>query len=313
MTGSSSGDRIDPEFLPAGPLPPTALSTSNLMASRASLDSRRSAAAAALVAPVRIEDHTVPTQGRDIPIRLYRGSTLEASPTVIYCHSGGYVLGNLDTDQARCIDIARLAGCLLVSIEYRLAPEHPYPAALDDCYAILLSALDGSLAQLGVDETQVAIAGNSAGAGLAAALALRARDAKAPVVRAQILHQPMLDRRCATASMQEFSEAPYFDTVSAVNAWAMYVGAGDSSAAYLSPGETYDLGQLPTTYIACSEIDPLRDEAIDYAVRLIAAGVPTELHVFPATCHGFDSIAPDAEASRQAIAEQAAALRRAWT
>lgn len=303
--------RIDPEYLPMGLLPPMGLNRQILGDVRSSLDSRRAVQVAALdTAPVSVEDTEIVTPARRVRVRLYRPTHDRALPALLYLHSGAYVLGNLDTDHRRCVDLAARAGALVISVEYRLAPEHPYPAGLDDSFGVLNAVL-AAPTNFGVDVGRLAVGGSSAGAGLAAALTLRVRDEiGSDVLKFQLLHQPMLDRRQGTPSMAEFRTTPYFDAHSAAVAWTMYAGPA-ASGRYLSPAEASTLLGLPPTLVACGEVDPLRDEAIDYARRLLAAQVPTELHVYPRACHGFDSVAPDGEVPRAVIVEQAAALARA--
>jgi acetyl esterase/lipase len=227
---------------------------------------------------------------------------------VIYCHAGGFVLGNLDTDHRQCVEFARRGRCTVVSVDYRLAPEHPYPAALDDA-AIVLDAVAANGAAMGVDTDRLAVAGSSAGAALAARLAQRAAETTAPPIVFQLLHQPVLDDR-PTPSSAEFSATPGFDGTAVTLMWRHYVGDRPAPAD-AAPGRTAELSPLASALITCSELDPLRDEAIDYATRLMRAGVATELHVYPGTCHGFDSLLPEWETSQQLFELQGTALRRA--
>ena len=158
-------------------------------------------AAAVDTGSVEIEDRAITGPGdRRLGLRLYRGLTKSAAPLALYAHGGGFVTGNLDTDHPHCVDLARAAGCLVVSVDYRLAPEHPCPAALDDVEAAFRYAVENS-ARLGADGTRVVVMGRDAGAALAAALAQRMFDQEGPPILAQVLHQPMLDcRRDAVAS-----------------------------------------------------------------------------------------------------------------
>ncbi|UMG91282.1 alpha/beta hydrolase [Nocardioides sp. TF02-7] len=304
--------RIDAAYLPVGDLPPLGLGDGNLAAVRASLDGRRAETVAATPSgAVRVEDRDLPVSGRTVAVRLYRPPG-DALPVVVYAHSGGYVLGNLDTDHQRCLDLARLAGCLVVSVDYRLAPEHPYPAGLDDCFDVV-AAVAADPGAVGGDGSRIALAGSSAGAGMVAALALRVRDQLPQVaLRHQLLHQPMLDPRCATASMAEFGDTPYFDAASARYAWAAYAGSAVDPT-YLAAALAEDVSGLPPAFVTCSEVDPLRDEAVEHALRLSRAGVPTELRLHARTCHGFDSVAPTTALSRAVVEEQAAALAAALT
>ena len=280
----------------------TDLSEELLPAVRDFLNQRRADGAAQLdTAGVDIEDAVA---FEEVPVRIYRGGTQGA---VVYCHSGAFVLGNLDTDQLQCVELARRAAATVISVDYRLAPEHPYPAGLDDALAVLHWTADNA-PSWGIGVDRLAVAGSSAGGALAAGLAQRAGDGSAPSVRFQLLHQPVLDDGL-TPSKQEFDCTPGFDGRAAELMWRYYL-AGESPAGAV-PARAADLAGLAPAFISCSELDPLRDEAVDYALRLMWAGVPTELHVIPGTCHGFDSLVPGCEFSRQTFDWQATALRRA--
>ncbi len=236
---------------------------------------------------VRIESRSIagPDGGR-LDIRLYRGSTDSGTPVVVYAHGGGFVSGNLDTDHAHCVELARDARCLVVSVDYRLAPEYPCPAALDDVEAGFRFAI-GKGADLGADASRVAVMGRDAGAALVAGLAQRMFDDEGPPILVEILHQPMLDSD-ATPSRREFQRTPRLNGPAVSRAWGHYLGHGSASGQHV-PAHRANLEGLPPTFITCSEIDPCRDEAIDYANRLLHAFVHTELHVVAATFNGFDS------------------------
>ncbi|MCT7659351.1 alpha/beta hydrolase [Mycobacterium deserti] len=259
---------------------------------------------------------TVNTVGVDIenrdagvvPVRIYRGGPAPA-PAVIYCHAGAFVLGNLDTDHHQCVEFARRGGCTVVSVDYRLAPEHPHPAAVDDAAAALAWTADNA-AELGVDTARLAVAGSSAGAAIAARLAQRAAAGAAPRLLFQMLHQPVLDDR-PTRSKEEFTATPGFDGPAAELMWQHYRGGASSVPVDAVPARADELHGVADALITCSELDPLRDEALNYAGRLLEAGVATELHVYPGTCHGFDSLLPEWETSQQLFALQGSALRRA--
>ena len=296
-------DRLDPalrRFAAAR----TDLSPGLIGVVRDSLNQRRAEAARGVnTVGVEIENREI----AGIPARIYRGSPAPA-PALIYCHSGAFVLGNLDTDHRQCVELARRAACAVISVDYRLAPEHPYPAGLDDAAAVLdWVAADGP--NVGIDRARVAVGGSSAGAALAALLAQRAAEGTAPPVVFQLLHQPVLDDR-PMPSKDEFVTTPGFDGQAVAQMWRHY-SAGEAVPAAAVPASADELDGVAGAFISCSELDPLRDEAVDYALRLMWAGVATELHVFPGTCHGFDSLLPEWETSRQLFELQGAALRRA--
>ncbi len=276
---------------------------------RTGLDERRRAGVADIDATgVSISEDTASGESRPVRVRIYRGAP-PPSPVAVYCHAGAFVLGNLDTDHRQCVELARRGQCSVVSVDYRLAPENPYPAAVDDAAAVL-NWVSANADELGVDALRIAVAGSSAGGALAACLAQRSADGSLPPVVFQMLHQPVLDDR-VTGSKTEFEATPAFDGPAAELMWRHYLGPTTPSAESV-PARRNQLRGLPATFITCSDIDPLRDEALDYAVRLLRAGIATELHVFAGTCHGFDSLLPDWEVSEQLFALQGRALRRAF-
>jgi len=256
---------------------------------------------------VKVDDDHAPGA---VPVRIYRGGRLgETAPAVIYCHAGGFALGNLDTDHRQCIELAHRGRCTVVSVDYRLSPEHPYPAPLDDASAVLRWVAD-TAGELGVDPARLAVAGSSAGGALAARLAQGAADGSLPPVVFQLLHQPVLDDR-ATASKKELATSPSFDAEAAELMWGYYLGTQTPSAAAV-PARREQFAGLPPALITCAEVDPFRDEAVEYALSLLHAGVSAELHVFAHTCHGFDSLLPDLPASRRLFALQGEALLRVF-
>ncbi|CDO86436.1 alpha/beta hydrolase [Mycobacterium triplex] len=284
----------------------TAFSPAAIQLMRKPFDQRRRDAAAVTELPgVQITSDTV----GGVPVRIYRGGPSPA-PAVVYCHAGGFALGNLDTDHRQCAELARRGRCTVVSVDYRLAPEHPYPAALNDAIAVLRWVADNA-AELDVDATRLAIAGSSAGATLAASIVQRCADGSLPPVVFQLLHQPVLDDR-PTASKAEFRTSPAFDSEAAELMWRYYLGRQPASPDTV-PARRDELRRTPPTLITCAEIDPFRDEAIDYAKRLLHAGVSTELHVFARTCHGFDSLLPDWSESERLFTLQGAALANAFS
>jgi len=267
---------------------------------RAGIDARRRTEAAGMdVTGLTVSDAVVPGGDREIAVRIYRPADPVAS--ALFCHSGAFVLGNLDIDHRLCVELARRAGVSVISVDYRLAPEHPYPAALTDALDALSWIADTAAGPVGV-------IGSSAGGCLAATVAQRSADGHAPTLAFQVLHQPVLDDRPSPAK-EEFTATPGFDGPAAVQMWRYYLGAHQPEAASV-PGRREDLTGLAPAFVSCAELDPLRDEALDYAIRLTWAQVPTELHLFPGACHGFDALAPDWELSRTLFELVAAFIRR---
>lgn len=268
-------------------------------------------AAAVDTAGVAIESRSVTGPGGQLNLRFYRGSSegRSAAPLVLYAHGGGFVTGNLDTDHARCVELAREGGCLLVSVDYRLAPEHPCPAALDDMEAGFYYAIR-NCAELNVDASRIAVMGRDAGAALVAGLAQRMFDDEGPQILVQILHQPMLDSD-TTQSRREFQRTPGLNGPAVSRAWNHYLGHATANGQRV-PAHRANLEGLPPTFVSCSEIDPCRDEAVDYATRLLHAYVHTELHVIAATFNGYDTLVPDWVVSRENRALHAQTLRRVF-
>ena len=263
-----------------------------------------------------IEDRTVPgwEGAPDVAVRIYRPAAPAGTllPGIVQIHGGGFIVGSVEAEHAGSVLLAAGVGAVVVSVEYRLAPEHPYPAGLYDCYAAL-SYVHAEAGALGVDTERVALMGASAGGGLAAATALLARDLGGPPVCFQMLQIPELDDRLETPSMRAFVDSPVWNRPLAEQSWQAYLGPLHGTAdvpAHAAPARAEDLSGLPPAYISTAENDPLRDEGIVYALRLLQAGVSVELHQFPGTFHGY-ALVTSAEVSRRSQSEVAAVLRRA--
>jgi acetyl esterase len=264
---------------------------------------------------VRIEDRSVPGWEDDpeVPVRIYRPKEAAAGPVpgILMIHGGGFVVGNIDTEHVGAAMLAANVGALVVSVEYRLAPESAYPAAVHDCFAALRFLHDAAPA-LGVDRARIALVGTSAGGGLSAATALLARDRGGPAVCFQMLHIPELDDRLETRSMLTFVDSPVWNRPLAEKSWQYYLGdlaGSDDVPPYAAPSRADDLSGLPPAYVSTAENDPLRDEGILYALRMLQAGVSVELHQFPGTFHG-SAMVVTAEVSRRAQEESTRVLRR---
>ncbi|MGD0809063.1 MAG: alpha/beta hydrolase [Acidimicrobiales bacterium] len=261
---------------------------------------------------LRITEAEVPegAHGPALGVRVFTPYLLEApSPAVLFIHSGGFVLGSINSEHGFAAAAALDAEAVVVSVEYRLAPEHRYPAAVDDCYAAFLWMVENA-AELGIDPERIALTGSSAGGGLAAAVALMARDRGGPCPCFQLLNMPVLDDRLETPSMLAFTDTPGWSRESAVLSWRYYLGPVVSDVPYYAaPARAPDLSALPPAYIATAEFDPLRDEGLLYGLRLLQAGVSVEIHNFPRTFHASDVI-QSAEISQRQVAQNHAALSR---
>lgn len=264
---------------------------------------------------VDVEERKVPGAPGDpeVLIRIYRPHGVTAPiPGLVYMHWGGLVSGDLDTNHSAALRIAERAQVMVFSVDYRLAPEHPFPAGLHDSFAVL-EWVHRHGQELGVDPDRLGVAGDSAGGLLAAGLALLARDRGLPL-RMQCLSFPELDDRLDTPSAHAFVDTPVLDRGSALLSWQHYLG-GKSAAErtdvspYASPARAEDLTGLPATFISCCEFDPLRDEDLGYAARLVQAGVPTEVHHYPGTFHACTGIA-EAAVSERMVRDQIDAIRR---
>jgi len=254
---------------------------------------------------VDVKDATVagPT-GVDVSVRTYRPvASAGTTSALLYIHGGGFCLGDLDSEHALALTLARVLQTTVVSVDYRLAPEHPFPAGVNDCYAAL-----EWLAELPRVE-RIAVIGQSAGAALAAAITLMARDRGGPRIAFQALGIPVLDDRLCTTSMAQFVDTPLWSRPQARKSWELYLRGSADVSPYAAPARAPDLSGLPPAYIATMELDPLRDEGINYAMRLLAAGVSVELHSYPGTFHG-SAAAVNAAVSKRAAAEMTQALCR---
>ena len=233
-------------------------------------------------------------------------------PGVYFVHGGGMVLGTRHHGAGELASWVEEAGVAGVSVEYRLAPEHPHPAPVEDCYAGLTwTAAQAS--ELGIDSSPLIIAGQSAGGGLAAGTALMARDRGGPPLSHQILVCPMLDDRGITPSAQEIDHVGFWGRISNLTGWTALLGearGGPDVSPYAAPGRATDLSGLPATFIDVGTVDMFRDEDIDYAARLSRAGVSVELHLWPGGFHGFEDAAPDSKLTQAALAARLAYLRR---
>lgn len=243
------------------------------------------------------EDLEMELAGRRLAGRLYVPEGAESpAPLLVYYHGGGWVIGTLETHDNTCRALARTSGAAVLSVAYRLAPEHPYPAPLEDCYAALEWA-EANAAALGCDPLRLAVGGDSAGGNLAAAVAIMARDRKGPALRHQLLIYPVIDDDLTLPSYTHNGGGEYFlGTATMRWFWDQYL-AGQADTPLAQVGRTPDLSGLPPASVYAAEFDPLRDEGMAYAQRLKAAGGDVDAAVAPGMIHGFFSMfefVPDA-------------------
>lgn len=265
---------------------------------------------------VKSEDRHIPgPQGApDVLVRIYAPtSRQEALPAILWIHGGSFTLGRHDQDEALCQQIVTEVGAAVISIDYRLAPEHPYPAALEDCYATL-QWITAQAADLGLNPERLAVAGTSSGGALAMALTLLARDRQEIPLTFTLLIYPALDDRLVTPSSHEMTDPQMIaPRQQIVGGWQAYLGneSRENLSPYASPARAEHLTDLPPTYIMVGELDPLRDEDISFAMRLMQSQIPTELHVYPGAFHGFERMVSGADISKRAVADYITALKHA--
>ncbi len=286
---------IDPELVPLLELIPDS-DLDDLVAARALADSFVDLINAGIdYSGVTITNREVPGPAGAPPVgvRWFVPQAVAPStgrPALLHIHGGGFISGSIDLELDFLVATTRELGIAIASVDYRLAPEHPFPAGVEDCYAALVWLHDRA-AELGVDPARIGVGGGSAGGGLAAAVALMARDRQGPPVCFQYLGIPELDHRLETVSMQTFTDTPLWSRPAAVRSWQHYLGTIDGEvSAYASPSIASDLRGLPPAYVTAMEFDPLRDEGILYALRLLQAGVNVELHSYPGTFHGSQAV-----------------------
>jgi acetyl esterase len=256
-----------------------------------------------------VSERTVDGPGGPIPVRVYRPEVEERPGAIAYFHGGGWVVGTLDTYDPLARALANAAGAVVASVDYRLAPENPFPAAVNDCWAALNWLADHAT-ELGADHDRLAVGGDSAGGNLATVVARRARDVFVPPLRHQLMVYPALDPTTSSASYRELAEGYLLSAADMRWYWHQYLGCADPRLPDLAPAWA-DVGGLPPATIITAEYDPLRDEGEDYARRLEHAAVPVALHRFAGVTHGFFRWRAVTPAASEAMATAGAALRDA--
>ncbi len=296
--------KIDPELLAfLEEMPPLDITRDNIADVRVLLASRPQPAS-----NVQVQEtaETISAEDGDVSVYIYRKTSTENQPALLWIHGGGYVLGDAADERARVF--VDKFDCTVVSVDYRLAPEHPFPAGPNDCLATLYWMAAES-ERLGIDPNRIAIGGASAGAGMAAGVALMSRDRGGPALTFQLLLYPMIDNLHATESGQ-FENHPIWNQGTSFNAWEMYLGGtpGADASPYAAASRADDLRGLPATYICVGSEDLFRDENLEYARRLMAASVPCEISVFPGVFHGGEMFVPHAAVSQRMEGSILAAL-----
>jgi acetyl esterase/lipase len=310
-------DLIDPEIAPiVAACPP--LDISDLGKARREYHAMMEMLSSPRDSRVAADDAITPPRGEHPPVtlRVFRPAeqTAPLLPAILWIQGGGYIMTSPHMDDAWCQDLVVTHGCVVVSVDWRRAPEHQFPAASEDCYTSLAWML-GQAAMLGIDPQRVVIAGGSSGGGSAASLALLVRDRAELQAAHQMLIYPMLDDGNDTPSAHLVTDANVWNRTKNEIAWRAFLGSDygtDRVSPYAAPIRMRDLsGSIPAS-ILTGELDLFRDENITYAMRLMAAGVPTELHVYPRAPHGFDRLAPQAAVSARFKADCNSILRRVF-
>lgn len=265
---------------------------------------------------VNIENLEIPgyeSGGYTPTIRVYKPASGTSEDTLIWIHGGGFVVGSVYDNDAMCVQLVKHVRCNVVSVDWRLAPEHPFPAGQNDCYAALLWVADNPQ-HLGPQQKKIVIGGGSAGGCLAASLALMARDLDGPVINHQILVIPVLDDRMQTRSAQTINDPRVWSRDKAIKAWQLYLGENHDGevSPYAAPARATDLSRLPPASIFVEEMDLLRDEAVEYANHLTAADVRTSLTLYAGTSHGHMGLNPQAEISRRTNRDVQEAIKVAF-
>ena len=258
-----------------------------------------------------VQDFSIPSPAGPISLRKYVPSEGEPKPVLIYLHGGGWTLGDLDSHDELCRRLALAADCLVVSVDYRLAPENPHPAGLDDAIAAI-SWVAENAASLGGNPQLLAVGGDSAGGQLSAAACLRIRDEGGPRIALQLLIYPALRASFETLSYYENATGKWITRADCIWFWKNYLGGASNLDPYACPGEATNLRGLPRALIITAGGDPVRDDGEMYGFKLRAAGVHAVSRRFPGMIHGFMAVPKELKAGREAVLLAADELRSAW-
>lgn len=259
----------------------------------------------------KIEDRKIPGPAGQIPVRIYTPRGNGPFGVLVFFHGGGWVIGNIETHDVLCRDLTDGAGCVTVSVDYRLAPESKFPAAPDDCYAATKWVAENAGA-INADANRIAVGGDSAGGNLAAVVSQMARDKGSPKIACQLLIYPATDCANETPSQREFTKDGYILSKADMEwFYSHYLTAKDKTNPYACPGVAKNLAGLPPAFVLTAEIDPLRDEGEAYGEALRKAGVKVKAKRYNGVCHGFVSMASMIDLGKQAVAECCGELRAA--
>lgn len=260
-----------------------------------------------------IDDRQIPSAIGTIPVRIYTPRAAQNLPVFVYFHGGSFTAGGLDTHDTPLRALANRADCIVVSVAYRLAPEHPFPAGIEDAYTAT-EWVSQNARSFGGDPTRISVGGDSAGGTIATVVSQMARDRKAPAILYQVLIYANTDATMSSASWRELGEKGYVLTTQGMKEnYARYIPEGvNQEHPYISPLKACDLSNLPPAFILTGEFDPLRDEGEAYAARLRQAGIPVKTMRYPGMIHGFFQMGGIIDQGNQAIADVAATLKTAF-
>ena len=262
------------------------------------------------VAIGKVEDREIPGPNGAIPVRIYTpvAAGSDALPVLVYYHGGGWVIGDLDTHDGICRTLTNEAGCKVVAVDYRLAPEHVFPAAVDDCYAAL-KWVEANSASIGVDATRIAVAGDSAGGNLAAVVSQMAKADNGPHISLQLLIYPVTDTGMNTGSYKTNEKGYFLERNGMIWFFDHYLKGADRNDIRVAPLKASSLAGLPAAYVITAGFDPLHDEGCAYAEALKAAGVPTEHVNYDGMLHGFFNFQGVLDVGHEAVKAAAKAVR----
>jgi acetyl esterase len=259
----------------------------------------------------RVEDRTIPGPAQPIPIRIYRPVAGTNLPALVYYHGGGWVIGTLDSVDRTCRALANASGCVLISVDYRLAPEHKFPAAVEDADAVLRYAAENA-GEFDIDPNRIAVGGDSAGANLATVVCLIARDRGGPKIAFQLLVYPVTDYDDDRTSLHEFAQGYFLTRPMMDYFWGHYLARPeDGRNPHASPIKAESLAGLPPAMVITAECDPIRDQGEAYAQRLRESGVPVSVKRYEGAIHVFFNLAGVIDSGKQAIRDAGAALKKA--